>query len=112
MKIVDMIYKTFSYRLIIVSFGVALASCLQTQNIVLQRNTTEKENIIDGVVWESGNWKPHLPAGEKGKSWGNHRAVVKIKSYNRFLGIRIHWRRSDNNPKEKAVVVILSLIHI
>ena len=106
MKIVDMIYKTFSYRLIIVSFGVALASCLQTQNIVLQRNTTEKENIIDGVVWESGNWKPHLPAGEKGKSWGNHRAVVKIKSYNRFLGIRIHWRRSDNNPKDKAVVVI------
>ena len=58
---------------------MALASSFQNQNIVLQRNTIEKENIIDGVVWESGNWKPHLPAGDKGKSWGNHRAVVKIK---------------------------------
>ena len=41
-----MIYKTFFYRLIIVSFCVALASSFQNQNIVLQRNTIEKENII------------------------------------------------------------------
>ena len=103
---VNMIYNTFFYRLIIISFCLVLASCFQNKNIVIQHNPTEKENIIDGIVWESGNWKPDLPAGEKGKSWGNHRAVVKIKSYSRFLGIRIDWRRSDNNPKDKAVIVI------
>lgn len=23
-------------------------------------------NVIDGVVFEAGNWEPHLPAGAKG----------------------------------------------
>ena len=35
-------------------------------------------NTVDGVVFESGNWEPHLAAGEGGVSWGNHRAVVEL----------------------------------
>lgn len=35
-------------------------------------------NVIDGVVFEAGNWTPHLKAGTKGLSWGNHRAVVVL----------------------------------
>ncbi len=34
-------------------------------------------DTVDGVVWEAGDWTPHLPAGSKGTSWGNHRAVVE-----------------------------------
>ena len=30
---------------------------------------------IDGVVFEAGDWEPHLPAGEAG-SWVNHTASL------------------------------------
>ena len=52
-------------------------------------------NQIDGVVFEAGNWEPHLAAGDKGVSWGNHRAVVEV------------------GPGEDSdAVLVLSLIHI
>ena len=35
-------------------------------------------NVIDGVVFEAGNWTPDLKAGNKGRSLGNHRAVVEL----------------------------------
>src|SRR5210317_1289008 len=37
-------------------------------------------NEIGGVVFEAGNWEPHLGAGEEGVSWGNHRAVVVLEA--------------------------------
>ncbi len=36
-------------------------------------------DTVDGVVFETGNWEPHLPAGQEGTSWGNHRAVVVLE---------------------------------
>jgi len=64
-------------------------------------------NVIDGVVWEAGNWEPHLAAGARGTSWGNHRAVVVLDS---VLGdaalVTIPWRRHDPDPAAKSVVVI------
>ena len=35
-------------------------------------------NVMEGVIWEAGNWEPHLAAGAEGVSWGNHRAVVVV----------------------------------
>ncbi|MEZ5316825.1 MAG: DUF6067 family protein [Vicinamibacterales bacterium] len=78
-------------------------------------------NVIDGVVFEPGNWAPHLAAGSKGLSWGNHRAVVEIEGPAAGAGaagtaagrdasgnvvVTIPWRRHDPDPAAKAIVVV------
>ena len=84
-------------------------------------------NEIDGVVWEAGNWEPHLPAGDEGVSWGNHRAVVVIDAVpgagppnpddqesttraqagpTEAVLVTIPWRRRDAEPWTKSVVVV------
>jgi hypothetical protein len=65
-------------------------------------------NTVDGVVFEAGNWEPHLPAGAEGLSWGNHRAVVEVEPMgdtNAVL-VTIPWRRHDPDPEWKAIVVV------
>ena len=70
-------------------------------------------NTIDGVVFEPGNWVPHLKAGEKGSSWGNHRAVVEVNdptgsasAADSAVVVTIPWRRHDPDPAAKAIVVV------
>ena len=65
-------------------------------------------NQIDGVVFEAGNWEPHLAAGDKGVSWGNHRAMVEVgpgEASDAVL-VTIPWRRHDRDPGSKAVIVV------
>ncbi len=66
-------------------------------------------NTIDGVVFEAGNWEPHLAAGDEGTSWGNHRAVVVVDEDAAGADavlVTIAWRRRDREPAGKAVVVV------
>ena len=66
-------------------------------------------NVIDGVVFESGDWEPHLAAGDEGTSWGNHRAVVVVdeaRSPGEAVVATIPWRRHDPDPSTRAVVVV------
>ena len=82
-------------------------------------------NVVDGVVWEAGNWEPHLAAGEEGVSWGNHRAVVVVEgaeptppaggqptteaemaSRAEAVLVTIPWRRRDADPGGKGVIVV------
>ncbi len=68
-------------------------------------------NVVDGVVFEAGNWTPQLPAGAKGESWGNHRAVIEIDDTASLapganVRVTIPWRRRDPNPSTKAIVVV------
>ena len=65
-------------------------------------------NEVDGVVFEAGNWEPHLPAGDKGVSWGNHRAVVEVSPGEEAgaVLVTIPWRRHDRDPASKAVIVV------
>lgn len=93
-------------RLFTLIFCLVLIGCSQNQNIPTQNETGKQDNIIDGVIWEAGNWEPHLLPKEKGRSWGNHRAVVKTESNHPAVGVRIPWRRSDDNPQDKAVFVV------
>ena len=64
---------------------------------------------IEGVEYASGNWEPHLAAGEKGLSWGNHRAVVEVDveaTLEAAIEVSIPWRRLDKNPELKAIIVV------
>lgn len=65
-------------------------------------------NEVDEIVFESGGWTPHLAAGEKGVSWGNHRAVVEVDSdaATDAVLVTIPWRRRDRDPASKAVIVV------
>ena len=66
-------------------------------------------NVIDGVVYEAGNWTPHLAAGAKGESWGNHRAVVELDAavpVGTNVRVTIPWRRRDANPSATGIVVV------
>lgn len=69
-------------------------------------------NQVDGVIWEAGNWEPHLPAGEAGVSWGNHRAVVEVdpdllaEDGADAVRVIIPWRRHDPEPSSKAIIVV------
>jgi hypothetical protein len=88
-------------------------------------------NQLDGVVFESGNWEPHLPAGQAGVSWGNHRAVVVVDTAGtesesradssphggpgagsaRRAGpdavlVTIPWRRPDRDPAPRGIIVV------
>ncbi len=65
-------------------------------------------NTVDGVIFEAGNWEPHLPAGAEGLSWGNHRAVVVAEPTGNAdaVLVTIPWRRHDPDPAAKAIVVV------
>ena len=64
-------------------------------------------NVIDGVVYEAGNWEPHLASGAEGTSWGNHRAVVVLDgATDDAVLVTIPWRRRDRDPAAKSVVVV------
>ena len=65
-------------------------------------------NVVDGVVFEAGNWEPHLAAGLEGDSWGNHRAIVEVDATSGVdaVAVTIPWRRRDADPEQKSVVVV------
>jgi hypothetical protein len=64
-------------------------------------------NPVDGVLFEAGNWDPHLQAGEEGVSWGNHRAVVAVEDPSvEVVQVTIPWRRHDPDPASKGIVVV------
>jgi len=66
-------------------------------------------NVIDGVIWDSGNWEPDLAPGAEGVSWGNHRAVVALDPGTvspDAVVVTIPWRRHDPDPESKGIVVV------
>ena len=87
---------------------VVLAACSEDrpQTAALHR-APPIPNEVDGVIFEAGNWDPHLVAGEEGFSWGNHRAVVVVEDPSvEAVTVTIPWRRRDADPSSKSVVVL------
>jgi hypothetical protein len=90
--------------------AAAISACgnAATETAMLYR-APPVSNAVDGVVFESGNWAPHLAAGEEGTSWGNHRAVVALEpgdTNTDAVSVTIPWRRRDHAPELKSVVVV------
>jgi hypothetical protein len=86
--------------------AVTLLTACAEQHGELYR-APEISNVIDGVVFEAGNWEPHLAVGAEGMSWGNHRAVVVLDSASgEAVLATIPWRRRDRDPAAKSIVVV------
>ena len=89
----------------VLAFAVLLTGCADEIGELVRAAAIP--NVIDGVVFEAGDWEPHLAAGAEGTSWGNHRAVVVLDSADGdAVLVTIPWRRRDRDPAAKSVVVV------
>jgi len=95
--------------LCLVAVTLVVASCSSPSIEADLYRAPAVPNVVDDVVFEAGNWEPHLAAGSKGTSWGNHRAVVEVDGTamtSDAVVVTIPWRRHDPDPAAKAVVVV------
>ena len=100
-------YRHLSLEL--VAIGLALACAKPGLETREPFRAPAISNTVDGVVFEAGNWEPHLPPGAEGMSWGNHRAVVVVTEpadNTDAVLVTIPWRRHDPEPASKAIVVV------
>ena len=94
-------------RGLLVAATVVLAACGGQTGAGDLYDAPEIPNVVDGVTFEAGNWEPYLAAGDSGRSWGNHRAVVVVDgAEGDMVLVTIPWRRRDANPSEKSIVVV------
>ncbi len=92
-------------RMRVLALAVLLAGCGDEAGELFRAPAIP--NVIEGVVFEAGNWEPHLAAGSEGTSWGNHRAVIVLDSVaGDAVLVTVPWRRRDNDPAAKSVVVV------
>ena len=90
-----------------VTSAFLLASCVGFASSDELYRAPKISNVIDGVVFEAGNWEPHLAPGAEGNSWGNHRALVVLDGANgEAVMVTIPWRRRDADPAAKSIVVV------
>ena len=86
--------------------AILLASCSQQRMDTI--NFREKNTSVSNyeVIYESGNWD-HPEYSEAFESYGNQRAVIELPD--QFYGntqVIIPWRRRDNNPAEKDIIIV------
>jgi len=100
---------------VILSVFIALEGCTEPSSSTEDLfRAPAISNVVDGVVFEAGNWEPHLTAGDEGVSWGNHRAVVEVKGAvgaenntpPEAVIVTIPWRRRDADPAAKGIIVV------
>jgi len=58
------------------------------------------------MIYESGNWE-HPDYSKAFESLGNHRIVIEVgEKTDGLVQVKIPWRRKDDNPQEKAVIIV------
>ena len=91
---------------ILILVFILICSCVDTDNDdITYRDKNVKLSNYD-VTYESGNWE-HPKYKEAFESFGNQRAVIELEagSFGNSQ-IIIPWRRRDNNPEEKDIIII------
>ncbi len=90
-----------------IALSVLASACAESAELGELYRAPSIPNAVDGVVFEAGNWTPHLAAGAEGSSWGNHRAVVRVADPAQpTVRVTIPWRRRDSSPSTKNIVVV------
>lgn len=85
---------------------ILIYSCSETRTNEISYR--EKDNALSNydVVYESGNWD-HPKYREAFESFGNQRAVIELSTSSfENTQVTIPWRRRDNNPAEKDIIVV------
>ena len=84
-----------------------LYSCKQENNNINYLVPADKNipTLVDNIEYSIGNW--NVEAKNKPySSSGNHRAVVKVNTWNQAVRVHIQWRRNDKNPQNKDIIII------
>ena len=104
-----MAMRYFSSIFLCVAFAsTGCNSSTTPEDVSTARASAVVDNNIDGVLYSIGDWEPHLPAGERGSSPGNHRALIKIDSVsstNDAVVAEIKWRLPTDAPANTGVVM-------
>ena len=99
--------KTYKHiKKLLALFIIVLFSCSQKNTETI--NFREKNNPASNyeLIYESGNWD-HPNYTKAFESYGNHRVVIQTTDpSNNITQAIIPWRRRDNQPNEKDVIII------
>lgn len=63
--------------------------------------------MADGVKYGVGNWKTYIN-NKKFIGLGNHRAVVEVAKNSQAVIVHIPWRRRDDQPENKDIVIVFA----
>lgn len=96
--------KKFILVCLMLSFTFFSLNGKEKKNTFLQPSDNFISNVVDGVKYEPGNWT-HPNYSKAFRSSGNHRFVIKTDKNSRFIRVIIPWKRGDENPKKKGVVI-------
>ncbi len=80
-----------------------LISCNQQNPRILSEKTIS--NNVDGITYESGNWE-HPNYTDPFETLGNHRFAIEVKGGTDAVQVHLPWRRHDDNPENKDVIVV------
>ena len=86
--------------------SIILFSCSKKNTETI--NFRDKNNPASNyeLIYESGNWS-HPNYTKAFESYGNHRIVIQTKDLsNNITQAVIPWRRRDNQPQEKDIIII------
>jgi len=86
---------------LILTFG--LISCNQQDSNLLTDKAISTN--VNGIVYESGNWE-HPNYTDPFETLGNHRFVVEVEGGHDAVQVHLPWRRHDDNPEGKDVIVV------
>ena len=93
--------KIISILLIFISY-----SCAFDSNDGINYRIKLASIFVDSIRYENGNWE-HPEYSKPFESLGNHRFVIEIpKGSSGNVQVIIPWRRRDNKPAEKALIIV------
>lgn len=85
---------------------VILSSCNEEENSFITFREKGIRSEIYDMTYESGNWD-HPDYTQPFTSNGNHRILITISdSEQPIVQVKIPWRRRDDNPENKAIIII------
>lgn len=97
-------HKTINYLLFVIILLSISCSPERTSTINYREKNISPEDYE--MLYESGNWD-HPNYKNSFESYGNHRVVVEVDNQsNGIIQVLIPWRRRDDLPQEKDIIVV------
>ena len=91
---------------------VALTSCNEEENSFITYRKKEIRAETYEMTYESGNWA-HPDYTQPFISNGNHRILINVSdSEQPIVQVLVPWRRRDDNPEMKAIIIVDSTTNL
>lgn len=87
---------------VLMLFTILLSCGQQDPNLL---NDGSISTNVNGITYESGNWE-HPNYTDPFETLGNHRFVAEVKGGHDAVQVQIPWRRHDDNPEKKDVIIV------